>query len=91
EEEDQQQPLVGAKNEALGILKRILRQVLCIGIDAVMTMRRTPQMIHHVWCAWHRPRGEGREPTLLEDRLLSESSTGYNSLKSRSDSGGDGG
>ncbi|CAN0193105.1 unnamed protein product [Ectocarpus sp. 6 AP-2014] len=92
-EEEQQQPMVGTTNQAVGILERILRWVLNTGIDVVMTMPRIAYMIYRLCCARCRRQGEAREPTLRGGRLLSgsESSTGYNSLDSPSDSGGEGG
>ncbi|CAM9248271.1 unnamed protein product [Ectocarpus sp. 12 AP-2014] len=56
DEEEDQQPVVGATKRTLGTLKQ----------------------------------GIGREPTPREDRLQSESSTGDNSLDSRSDGSGEG-
>ncbi|CAM9117993.1 unnamed protein product [Ectocarpus sp. 12 AP-2014] len=92
-EEEEQQPMVGATNRTVGILRRILRWVLNTSIDVVMTVPRIAYMIYHVCCARCRRQGEAREPTMTEGRLLSgsESSTGYNSLDSPSDSGGEGG
>ncbi|CAM9800404.1 unnamed protein product, partial [Ectocarpus sp. 8 AP-2014] len=97
EEEEQQQPMVGATNRTVGILRRILRWVLNTGIDVVMTVPRIAHMIYRLCCARCRRQGEGQKPTLTEGRLLSGSnsstgtSTGYNSLDSPSDSGGQGG
>ncbi|CAM9901200.1 unnamed protein product [Ectocarpus sp. 12 AP-2014] len=91
DEEEEQEPMVGATNRTVGILRRILRWVLNTGIDVVMTMPRIAYMIYRLCCA--RCQGEAREPTLTDGRLLSgsESSTGYNSLDSPSDSGDEGG
>ncbi|CAM9597212.1 unnamed protein product, partial [Ectocarpus sp. 13 AM-2016] len=93
DEDEEQQPMVGATNRTVGILRGILRWVLNTGIDVVMTMPRIAYMIYGLCCARCQRQGETREPTLTEGRLLSgsESSTGCNSLDSPSDSGDDGG
>ncbi|CAM9217426.1 unnamed protein product, partial [Ectocarpus sp. 13 AM-2016] len=97
DEEEEHQPMVGATNRTVGILRRALRWVLHTGIDVVMTIPRIAYMIYRLCCARCRRQGEGRESTLTEGRLLSGSnsstgtSTGYNSLDSPSDSGGWGG
>ncbi|CAM9564942.1 unnamed protein product [Ectocarpus sp. 4 AP-2014] len=81
DEEEEQQPLVGATDRTLGILTRILSRILNTG----GTMPRTLHMIYRLWCFRRRRQGEGWEPT-----LQSQSLTGYNSLDPW-DSGGEGG
>ncbi|CAN0479295.1 unnamed protein product [Ectocarpus sp. 12 AP-2014] len=81
DEQEEQQPLVGATNRTLGILTRILSRVLNTG----STMPRTLRMIYRLWCSRRWRQCEGRAPT-----LQSQSFTGYNSLDPW-DSGGKGG